>query len=85
MGRGAINVTQRIATSFGQAEAVAPEFQHALDVPCGGVLFALPALLALGLLDKAQESLNPLAQRLLRLRQHLAAIGLDGVGAHALN
>ena len=60
MGRGAVNVTQRIAASLGQANAVAPQFQHALDVPCAGVLFALPALLALGLLDTAHESLNPL-------------------------
>jgi hypothetical protein len=60
MGRGASNVSARIAASLGQANAVAPQFQHALDVPCAGVLFALPALLALGLLDTAQESLHPL-------------------------
>jgi hypothetical protein len=29
-------------------------------VPCAGVLFALPALLAVGLLDTAQDLLNPL-------------------------
>jgi hypothetical protein len=33
--------------------AVTPAFQKALDVPFGGVLFALPALLALGLLDRS--------------------------------
>jgi len=60
MGRAASNVAERIAASLGAANAVAPQFQHALDVPCAGVLFALPALLALGLLDTAQESLNPL-------------------------
>ena len=60
MGRAANNVSARIAASLGEANAVAPQFQHALDVPCAGVLFALPALLALGLLDTAQESLNPL-------------------------
>jgi hypothetical protein len=60
MGRGASNITARIAASLGPGSAVAPQFQHALDVPCAGVLFALPALLALGLLDTAQESLNPL-------------------------
>jgi hypothetical protein len=60
MGRAASNVAGRIAASLGEANAVAPQFQHALDVPCAGVLFALPALLALGLLDSAQESLNPL-------------------------
>ena len=60
MGRAASNVSARIAASLGEANAVAPQFQHALDVPCAGVLFALPALLALGLLDTAQEVLNPL-------------------------
>jgi len=60
MGRAASNVAARIAASLGEANAVAPQFQHALDVPCAGVLFALPSLLALGLLDSAQESLNPL-------------------------
>lgn len=60
MGRAASNVAALIAASLGEANAVVPQFQHALDVPCAGVLFALPALLALGLLDTAQESLNPL-------------------------
>ena len=60
MGRGAVNVSARVASSLGALSAVAPQFEAALDVPCAGVLFALPALLALGLLDTAQESLNPL-------------------------
>ena len=60
MGRGASNVSARVASSLGALSAVEPVFQSALDVPCAGVLFALPALLALGLLDTAQESLNPL-------------------------
>lgn len=60
MGRGASNVSARIAASLGASNAVAPQFQHALDVPCAGVLFALPALLAVGLLDTAQDKLNPL-------------------------
>lgn len=60
MGRGANNVSARVAASLGTLSAVEPVFQPVLDVPCAGVLFALPALLALGLLDTAQESLNPL-------------------------
>ena len=60
MGRGACNVSARVASSLGALSAVAPQFEPALDVPCAGVLFALPALLALGLLDTAQVSLNPL-------------------------
>ena len=50
MGMGANNTMARIAASVGELEAVSPEFQPALDVPNGGVLFALPALLATGLL-----------------------------------
>jgi hypothetical protein len=51
MGMGASNVEARIAASVGELEGpVAPDFQPALDVPNGGVLFALPALLAVGLL-----------------------------------
>jgi len=60
MGRGASNVSARVASSLGALSAVEPVFQPALDVPCAGVLFALPALLVLGLLDTAHESLNPL-------------------------
>lgn len=60
MGRGATNVVARVASSLGALGAVQPVFQPVLDVPCAGVLFALPALLALGLLDTAHESLNPL-------------------------
>ena len=60
MGRGASNVSARVAASLGALSAVTPVFQPVLDVPSAGVLFALPALLALGLLDTAHESLNPL-------------------------
>lgn len=49
MGMGASQVAGRIAASFGALDAVAPDFQPALDVPNGGVLCALPALLAMGL------------------------------------
>jgi hypothetical protein len=58
MGMGASNVTARVAASLGQMAGVAPLFQAALDVPCGGVLFALPALLAVGLLDGAEDHLR---------------------------
>jgi len=55
MGVGAMNVEGRIAASVGELDAVAPMFQAALDVPHGGVLFSLPALLATGLLDGAER------------------------------
>ena len=60
MGRGAANVTARVAASLGQLTAVGPQFQPTLDVPYGGVLTALPALAALGLLDCSDDALNKL-------------------------
>jgi hypothetical protein len=67
MGRGASNVTARVAASQGALNAVAPQFQRALDVPFGGVLLALPALLALGLLEGSEEALNRLPSGCLAL------------------
>jgi transposase-like protein len=58
MGMGALNVLGRMAASVGALDAVAPQFEPALDVPCGGVLFALPALLALGLIDSTPQILQ---------------------------
>jgi hypothetical protein len=58
MGMGASNIDARVAASLGQVAAVAPLFQPALDVPFGGVLFALPALLAVGLLDGTENFLK---------------------------
>lgn len=60
MGCAGSNVPARVAASLGALTAVTPEFQKALDVPFGGVLFALPALLALGLLDGSEAALNQL-------------------------
>jgi hypothetical protein len=50
MGRGATATIERLAASLGTLDEVAPRFEAALDVPKGGVLLALPALLACGLL-----------------------------------
>ncbi len=44
-----------MAASVGDLDAVAPQFQAVLDVPHGGVLFALPALLSIGLLDGTER------------------------------
>jgi len=55
MGMGACAVEARTAASLGALTAVAPNFQAALDVPNGGVLCALPALLAVGLLASAER------------------------------
>ncbi|MGH8527665.1 MAG: putative transposase, partial [Gammaproteobacteria bacterium] len=55
LGMGATNLLERVAASMGQLGAVAPAFQAALDIPHGGVLLALPALLVSGLLRHARK------------------------------
>jgi hypothetical protein len=55
MGRGATATIERLAASVGMLDEVAPRFEAALDVPNGGVLLALPALLACGLLRHADK------------------------------
>lgn len=50
MGVATHNVMGRLAASIGGYGCVAPQFEAALDVPRGGILCALPALLAMGLL-----------------------------------
>lgn len=54
MGMGACAIDARVAASLGALEAVTPDFQAALDVPNGGLLFALPVLLAIGLLKSTE-------------------------------
>jgi hypothetical protein len=56
MGMGAQNIDARLAASVGDLqEPVAPDFQAVQDVPRGGVLFALPALLVTGLLKTSEN------------------------------
>jgi len=55
MGVGADNVLDRMAASVGELTAVEPVFRAVSDVPNGGVLLALPALLAIGLLHQADK------------------------------
>jgi len=50
---GATDILGRLATSIFRWEALAPVFYRCHDVPSGGVLLALPALIAVGLLDHA--------------------------------
>ncbi len=49
---GATNTLERLAASIGELQAVEPKFTPALDIPYGGVLLALPALLTCGLLKE---------------------------------
>jgi hypothetical protein len=58
MGVGASDVEGRLAASVGELEAVVPDFTPALDVPNGGLLCALPALLAVGLLEHLEGHLE---------------------------
>ena len=55
LGVGATNILDRLAASVGCLQEAQPVFSPALDVPCGGVLLALPALLACGLLLEVQR------------------------------
>ena len=55
MGVAADNQVARLAASLGDLNAVEPTFSLALDVPYGGVLCALPALIALGLLESCES------------------------------
>ena len=55
MGMGATNTLDRVAASIGVLEGAVPAFETALDIAHGGVLFALPALLANGLLHSAEK------------------------------
>jgi hypothetical protein len=50
MGNGATRSLERVAAAMGELESAPMEFQATCDVAQGGVLLALPALLAAGLL-----------------------------------
>ena len=50
MGHGATRTLERVAAAVGELVAAPPRFEPVRDVPQGGVLLALPALLANGLL-----------------------------------
>ena len=54
----ATRVEERLLASLGQLEAAPIRFEAVSDVPKGGVLCALPALLALGLLRHSRESFS---------------------------
>lgn len=55
MGYGATRSLERVAAAMGELEAAPILFQAARDIPEGGVLLALPALLAVGLLRHSTE------------------------------
>ncbi len=55
MGYAATRTLERVAAAMGELGAAPVEFQPARDVPQGGVLLAVPALLATGLLRHTRE------------------------------
>jgi hypothetical protein len=55
MGAATLNVIERMPASVGLFSEKQPEFSPALDLANGGVLFAVPALLAIGLLRHTRE------------------------------
>jgi len=55
MGNGATRSLERMAAALGELESAPIEFQATCDVAQGGVLLALPALLAAGLLRRVPE------------------------------
>ena len=55
MGYGTTRSLERVAAAMGALEAAPIVFEAAQDIPQGGVLLALPALLAVGLLRHSAE------------------------------
>jgi hypothetical protein len=50
MGKGCVRVSERVAAATGAIQQVQAKFDNLIDVENGGVLFALPALIANGLI-----------------------------------
>jgi hypothetical protein len=59
MGYGATRSLERVAAAMGALEAAPAIFEAARDIPQGGVLLALPALLAVGLLRHSEAYALP--------------------------
>lgn len=60
MGTACRRVVERVMAAIGKSPGAAAQFEVARDLPHGGVLCALPALLANGLLTRAEEFLGKL-------------------------
>jgi len=55
LGRATTRSLERVAAAVGVLDGAPIEFERVADVPDGGVLFGLPALLLYGLLDRSRE------------------------------
>ena len=58
MGVATTRLDERLLASLGKLEVAPIRFEAVADVPSGGVLCALPALLALGLLRHSQKNFS---------------------------
>lgn len=82
MGMGATNVYDRVLASLGGiSSGVDPTFKASADIPNGGVMLALPALLASGLLCHAEKifQLPPGYYRMDTIFLLLAFMALSGI------
>lgn len=55
MGNGATRTLERVAAAIGELDTAPIRFSPGRDIPCGGVMLAVPALLAMGLLRPVAE------------------------------
>jgi len=58
LGTGCTRIVERVCAAFGLIDGVNAHFEPCLDVPKGGVLCSLPALLANGLLEGSEAMLG---------------------------
>jgi len=58
LGTACTRIVERVCAAFGQIDGVDTHFEPCLDVPKGGVLCSLPALLANGLLEGSEALLG---------------------------
>lgn len=79
MGVGATNTAERVAASVGLLNAAQAEFRLSADVPNGGVLLGLPALLAVGLLRHTEKHFE-LPPGYYGLESILLLLGFMGLG-----
>ena len=83
MGMGAVRVEERVLAAFGGLLEAPTRFEPGRDVSYGGVLWALPALLANGLLHRqaAADALELVRKSRFKLPQ--AVLGGDSKEAGA--
>src|SRR5271154_3811164 len=79
LGRATTRSLDRVAASIGMLNGAAIEFERAQDVPDGGVLLALPALLVLGLLSRSREIFS-LSEGFYRLESVFLVLALMALG-----